>query len=260
MLRRAAQFHARRHFSGPVESSGVSPETMVQLAAAAGIPEEDVRRAIQDLSSEEAADPESPSRRLLGSSRLRAVRELDLSREDAREHLESLLKLDQGLKLRQRTDAGSLWDAGDTLGAARRTLDLSRERPLLKVHSLELQLEEPEEGRCSAELTADVSNQRGEYLSLAGVVGATIAVLFAIAGFQNPLFFLGVPPSLAAPGYGFRLAYQRSCTELRSALDTLLDAAEQGSKGEAREDRSNRPPEGIQDLKPIPKFAPNRDE
>src|SRR3712207_9218936 len=86
------------------------------------------------------------------------------------------------------------------LGAVRRALDFSGHRALLKTHSVELRVEEIDENRCDANLTADLSNQRGEYLSLGGILGATLAVLFMLAGFQNPLFLLGVPPAVAAPG------------------------------------------------------------
>src|SRR3712207_9522126 len=96
------------------------------------------------------------------------------------------------------------------LGVVRRTLDFSGDRALLKAHSVELRVEEIDEDRCDANLTADLSNQRGEYLSLGGILGATLAILFVLAGAQNPLFLLGAPPALAAPGLGFRFAYRRS--------------------------------------------------
>jgi hypothetical protein len=115
-----------------------------------------------------------------------------------------------------------------------------------------------DENRCDANLTADLSNQRGEYLSLGGILGATLAVLFVLAGFQNPLFLLGVPPALAAPGLGFRFAYRRACAEIRRTLETLLDAAEEGPAHEREEppDRGDGPPGHISGLEPIPRFAP----
>jgi hypothetical protein len=237
---------------------------LVQVAAAAGIPEQDVRRAMWDLASEKTAEPHTLGWKFYGPARLRAVREVERPPERTREYLESLLRLEQGLKLRRKTEASSLWDSGDMLGVVRRTLDFSGRRALLKTHSVELRVEEIDEDRCGANLTADLSNQRGEYLSLGGLIGATLAVLFVLAGFQSPLFFLGVPPALAAPGFGFRFAYRKACAEIRRTLEDLLDAAEEGPPQEEEEppDRGDRPPGQIRGLKPIPRFAPQpqRDE
>jgi hypothetical protein len=210
-----------------------------------------------DLSSEKTAEPHSLARKFYGPARLRAVRDLERPSEAAREYLEGLLRLEQGLKLRRRTELGSLWDPGDELGVVRRTLDFSGERTLLKAGLVELRVEGLGDDRCEANLTADLSNQRGEYLSLAGILGATLAVLFVLAGMQSSLFFLGVLPGLAAPALGFRYAYSRACLEMRRALDYLLDAVEE-SQPQEPPDRSDRPRGQIQSLKPIPRFAPDR--
>ena len=94
--------------------------------------------------------------------------------------------------------------------------------------------------RCEANLTADLSNQRGEYLSARRhTLRATLAALFILAGMQSPLFFLGVLPVLAAPALGFRFAYSRAL-ELRRALDYLLDAAEEQPQEEPQ-DRGDVP-------------------
>jgi hypothetical protein len=264
ILRRAAELSARRWSRNSHDTPSISPEVLVQVAAAAGIPEQDVRRAMWDLASERTAEPHTLGWKFYGPARLRAVREVEHPPERTREYLESLLRLEQGLKLRRKTEASSLWDSGDMLGVVRRTLDFSGHRALLKTHSVELRVEEIDEDRCGANLTADLSNQRGEYLSLGGLIGATLAVLFVLAGFQNPLFFLGVPPALAAPGFGFRLAYRKACAEIRRTLEDLLDAAEEGPPQEDEEppDRGDRPPGQIRGLKPIPRFAPQpqRDE
>jgi hypothetical protein len=264
ILRRASELNARRWSRDSHDTPSISPEVLVQVAAAAGIPEQDVRRAMWDLASEKTAEPHTLGWKFYGPARLRAVREVERPPERTREYLESLLRLEQGLKLRRKTEASSLWDSGDMLGVVRRTLDFSGRRALLKTHSVELRVEEIDEDRCGANLTADLSNQRGEYLSLGGLIGATLAVLFVLAGFQNPLFFLGVPPALAAPGFGFRFAYRRACAEIRRTLEDLLDAAEEGPPQEEEEppDRGDRPPGQIRGLKPIPRFAPQpqRDE
>jgi len=210
-----------------------------------------------DMASEKTAEPRSFARKFYGPARLRVVREVDRPAESTREYLEGLLRLQQGLKIRRKTEVGSLWDPGDELGVVRRTLDFSGERILLKARSVELRVEGFGEARCEANLTADLSNQRGEYLSLAGILGATLAALFILAGMQSPLFFLGVLPVLAGPALGFRLAYGRASVELRRALDHLLDAAEESQPQEPK-DRGDRPPGQIQDLKPIPRFAPDR--
>jgi hypothetical protein len=258
ILRRAAELNSRRWSRDYDDTPSISPEVLVQVAAAAGIPEQDVRRAMWDLASEKTAEPHTLGWKFYGPARLRAVREVERSPEKTREYLEYLLRLEQGLKLRRKTESSSLWDSGDLLGVVRRTLDFSGRRALLKTHSVELRVEEIDEDRCDANLTADLSNQRGEYISLGGLIGATLTVLFVLAGFQNPLFFLGVPPALAAPGLGFRFAYHKACVEIRRTLEDLLDAAEEGPPQEEEEppDRGDRPPGQIRGLKPIPRFAP----
>jgi hypothetical protein len=257
ILRRASELNSRRWKRGSYDTPSVSPEVLIQVAAAAGIPEQDVHRAMWDLSSEKTAEPHSLARKFYGPARLRAVRDLERPSEASREYLEGLLRLEQGLKLRRRTELGSLWDPGDELGVVRRTLDFSGERTLLKAGLVELRVEGLGDDRCEANLTADLSNQRGEYLSLAGILGATLAVLFVLAGMQNSFFFLGVLPGLAAPALGFRYAYSRACLEMRRALDYLLDAVEE-SQPQEPPDRSDRPRGQIQGLKPIPRFVPDR--
>jgi len=257
ILRRASELNSRRWNRDSYDTPSVSPEVLVQVAAAAGIPEQDVHRAMWDMASEKTAEPHSFARKFYGPARLRAVREVERPAEGAREYLEGLLRLEQGLKLRRKTEVGSLWDPGDELGVVRRTLDFSGERTLLKARMVELRVEGFGQERCEANLTADLSNQRGEYLSLAGILGATLAALFILAGMQSPLFFLGVLPGLAAPALGFKFAYSRACLELRRALDDLLDAVED-SRPEEPPDRGDRPRGQIQGLKPIPRFAPDR--
>jgi len=262
ILRRAAELNARRWSRDSYGMPSVSTEVLVQVAAAAGIPEQDVRRAMWDLASEKTAEPHTLAWKIYGPARLRAVREVERSPEKTREHLEALLRLEQGLKLRRKTEASSLWDSGDLLGAVRRTLDFSGHRALLKTQSVELRVEEIDEDRCGANLTADVSNQRGEYLSLGGILGVTLAVLFVLAGVQNPLFFLGVVPALAAPALGFKFAYHRACADIRRSLEDLLDVAEEGPPQEEEDppDRGDRPPGQIRGLRPIPRFAPQQRE
>ena len=259
ILRRASELNSRRWTRASDDTPWVSPEVLVQVAAAAGIPEQDVRRAMWDMASEKSAEPHSFARRFYGPARLRAVRDVDRPGGDVSEDLEGLLRLEQGLKLRRKTELGSLWDSGDELGVVRRTLDFSGNRTLLKAGSVELRVEDVAESRCEASLTADLSSERGEYLSLAGILGTTLAVLFVLAGMQSPLFLLGVLPAFAAPVFGFRFAYGRACLEIRRALDDLLDAVEVARpRAEEPQDRSDRPPGLIQGLKPIPRFAPNK--
>jgi hypothetical protein len=259
ILRRAAELNARRRSNADPDAASISPEVLVQVAAAAGIPEQDVRRAMWDLASDKTAEPHSFAWKFYGPSRLRAVREVERSPEQTREHLERLLRLHQGLKLRRKTEASSLWDAGDELGVVRRALDFSGDRALLKAQLVELRVEAMEEDGCQANLTADLSNQRGEYLSLGGILGVTLAVLFILAGAQSSLFLLGVLPALAAPVLGFKFAYGKACTEIRRSLDDLLDAAEEGPPHEEERppDRGDRPPGQIRGLKPIPRFVPH---
>jgi len=256
VLRRAAEFSARRRGSDTMANS-VSPEVLVQVAAAVGIVESDVRRALFDLASDKAAEPDTLAFKMFGSARIKTVREIESPAEPTRMHLESLLRREQGLKLRRKTEASSLWDAGDTLGTVRRTLDFTGHYSLLKSRSVELRVEDVGYGRSGARLMADVSNQRGEYLSLGGILGATLALPLAIAGVYDWLYFLAVIPALALPGAGFRLAYRKSCADLRRALDSLLDAAEEGPPREEEfsEQPRARKPGQIQGLRPIPKFT-----
>jgi hypothetical protein len=262
ILRRASELNARRWERGSEDVPSVSPEVLVQVAAAAGIPEQDVRRAMWDMASEKTAEPHSLAWKLYGPARLRAVREVDRPAGRTREHLEGLLRLEQGLKARRKTEMSSLWDPGDELGMVRRALDFSGDRTLLKTRSVELRVEGIDEERCAANLTADVSNQRGEYLSLGGILGATLAALFVLAGMQNGFFLLGVLPALAAPAFGFRVAYHRTTADIRRALDDLLDAVEQDPAPEDQSsERGGRQPGTIKGLKPIPRFtSPPRDE
>ncbi len=263
VLRRAAELRARRKDRGG-EVQSVSPEVLVQIAAAAGISEHDVRRALFDLHSDRTAEPFTPARRFYGPSRLRSVREVERSAEDVREHLEDLLRREQGLKMRQKTEGSSIFDAGDLLGTVRRALDFSGNRSLLKARSVELRVEDVEQGRSAANLTTDVSNQRSEYLSLSGILGATFALPLGIAGFAGTgdwVYFLGVLPALAAPVVGFKLAYQKACADVRRTMDGLLDAAEEGYGGEpdGGEPRE-RPPGQVRGLKPIPKYTRPSDQ
>jgi hypothetical protein len=124
VLRRAAELSARRRGSDTFAYS-ISPEVLVQVAAAIGISEHDVRRAIFDLFSERTAEPDTLARKLYGSARLKSVREVERPAEPTRKHLEDLLREEQGLKLRRKTEASSLWDSGDPLGTMRRALDFS---------------------------------------------------------------------------------------------------------------------------------------
>ena len=254
VLRRAAELTARRR-EGTSEAKGyVSPELLVQVASAVGIPEANVRRALVDLRSAKAVEPDSLPKKLYGTSRLRVVREVEQSAPSAQADLESVLRLKHGLKLRSKTEASSTWDAGDVLGTVRRAMDFSDHRALFKVRSVELRVREASETRSQAYLTADFSNQRSEYLSLGGIVGATLAVPAAIAGVYNPLYFLLVPPALAAPGLGFKLAYDKACAEIRRALDFVLDSAERNPPPPEQESEAQAS-RRIRGLDPVPRFT-----
>lgn len=261
VLRRAAELSARRRGSDTFAHS-VSPELLVQVAGALGIAEHDARRAIFDLLSDRAAEAHTLAHKLYGPARLKAVREMERPAEPIRKLLEDLLREEQGLKLRRKTEASSLWDAGDLLGTMRRALDFVGHYSLLKAHSVELRVEDVGYGRSGANVTVDVSNQRSEYLSMGGILGATFAVPLAIAGVDNWLYFLTVIPALVAPGLGFKLAYKKACSDMRRAMDGLLDAAEAGpQRGEKpAEQPRQRKPGQMRPLKPIPKFTPQREE
>lgn len=261
ILRRAAELTARRNDSGVSGTGYVSSELLVQVAAAVGIPEADVRRAMVDLKSARAVEPDSLPKKFYGTAFLRVVREIEQSPAASQADLESILRLKYGLKLRNKTEASSTWDAGDVLGSARRAMDFSEHRVLFKVRSVELRVREASETRSQAYLTADFSNQRGEYLSLGGILGATLAVPVAIAGVYNPLYFLLVPPALAGPGLGFKLAYNKACAEIRRALDLVLDSAERTPPAPEPQEPEDQSPRRIHGLNPIPRFTPrSRDE
>jgi hypothetical protein len=257
VLLRAAELSARRRGADTFAHS-ISPEVLVQVAAAIGISEHDVRRALFDLFSDRTAEPDTLAQRLYGSARLKSVREVEKPAEPTRKHLEDLLREEHGLKLRRKTEASSVWDAGDPLGAMRRALDFSGHYSLLKARSVDLRVEDVGYGRSGANLTTDVSNQRGEYLSMGGILGATLALPLAIAGVYNWLYFLTVIPALIVSGVGFKLAYKKACADACRAMDSLLDAIEQGPPRdeEPLEQPHERKPGQIRPLKPIPKFAP----
>jgi hypothetical protein len=261
VLRRAAELNARRRGSDTFARS-VSPEILVQVAGALGIAEYDVRRALFDLLSDEAAEPHTLAHRLYGTARLKAARKLEKPAEPTRKHLEEMLRDEQGLKLRRKSEASSTWDAGDLLGTMRRALDFMGHYSLLKARSVELRIEDVGYGSSGANITADVSNQRGEYLSMGGLTGATLALPLAIAGVYNWIYFLTVIPALVAPGLGFKLAYKKACSDLRRVMDSLLDAAEEGPQREEKppEKPRERKPGQILPLKPIPRFTPQRKE
>ncbi len=260
-MRRAAELTARRSENETSMNGYVSPELLVQVAAAVGIPEADVRSAITDLRSAKAVEPDSIPKKLYGTSRLRVVREIEQSASSTRADLEGILRLKHGLKLRNKTEASSTWDAGDVLGTVRRAMDFSDHRALFKVRSVELRVREASDTRSQAYLTADFSNQRSEYLSLGGIVGATLAVPVAIAGVYNPLYFLLVPPALAAPGLGFKLAYNKACAEIRRALDFVLDSAERTPSYPKPQEPGVQNLRRTQDFDPVPRFTPrSRDE
>ncbi len=262
VLRRAAELNARRWSGGSSGAPTVSAEVLVKVAAAAGLSESDVRRAMWELSAEKAAEPDNLAFKLYGSARQRVVREVSRPAPETDEYVEQILRESGGLKMRMKNGDVSLWDPGDEVGVVRRALDLSGERPLLKTRSVEVRIEDVGEERSATTLTADLSSQRAEYLSLGGILGATLAVLFVLAGVQSPLFLLGVLPALAVPVFGFKLAYMKACAEVRRALDAVVDVAERGPVREERSrDRGGLKPGQIRGLKPIPRFSPQqRDE
>lgn len=225
VLRRAAELNADE--SRGSGSRSISPADLMDAADLAGIPEEQVRRALGELASGRSAEPRTLSRRLFGKSRVTVERELNAPAWLARERLEHLLRVDQGLKLRRGTESGSLWDAGDEIGVVRRALDFSGERPLLKARCIELLVDERPGGRSSAKLIADLYEQRGEHLSLAGILAATLSLPAAIAGVYEPLYLLAFPPALAVPGLGFKLAYGNARGEASGALEAVLEAVEE---------------------------------
>jgi hypothetical protein len=260
VLRRSAQLNSRRWSRLRQEHPSVPVDVVVKAAEVAGIPEEDVRRAVFEVFSEKAADPMNYHRTALGPARMRAVREIKHPARETSEYLEEVLRSEEGMKLRYKSNGASLWDAGDTVGLMRRALDLSGEKPLLKTRSVEVLVEEVEQDRCAVDVIADISNQRAEYISLAGILGVTFALLFFLAGVQNGLFLLGVIPALVAPLGGFRLAFMKTSADMRRSLDRLLDAAEAGPPREHTPERGPRKPGQIKSLKPIPRFVPQEKE
>ena len=262
VLRRAAELGARRRDSVS-DARSVSPEILIRVAGALGIAERDIRRALFDLFSDKTAEPHTLAWRLYGPSRFRAVREFEKPTETIRTYLEDLLRQEQGLKLRRKTVASSLFDAGDHLSTMRRALDFSGHHPLLKARSVELKVEDASYGRSEVSLTADVANQRGEYFSLGSILGATLALPLAIAGAYEPLYFLAVIPAFVASSAGFRLAYRKACADVRRVMDDLLDTAEESPQGEEEEHPEQplaRKPGQLEPLKPIPKFTTSEAE
>lgn len=258
VLRRAAELNADESRGGG--SRSISPADLMDTADLAGIPEEQVRRALGELSSVRASEPRTLSRWLFGRSRVTVERELNAPAWLARERLEHLLKVDQGLKLRRSTESGSLWDAGDDLGVVRRALDFSGERPLLKARCIELLVDERPGGRSGAKIIADLYEQRGEHLSLAGILGATLSIPAAIAGVYEPLYLLAFPPALALPGLGFKLAYANARGEASGALEAVLEAVEEPEdRAVSGAPASRERHRGGTRERRVPRFSPRRD-
>ena len=223
-LRRAAELNASSGVRGG-RSRSISPEALAEAADRAGIPKERVHQAISERASGLSMEPRNLSHRIYGYSRIKIERQLGIPARLARERLENLLRVEQGLKLRRSTESGSLWDPGDALGVVRRALDFSGDRPLLKARCIELLVDE-RSGGCGVELTADLYEQRGEYLSLAGIIGATLSLPAAIAGVYEPLYLLALPAALVVPGLGFKLAYGSAREEAMSVMEDLIEASE----------------------------------
>ena len=103
---------------------------------------------------------------------------------------------------------------------------------------------------------ADLSSERGEYLSLAGILGTTLAVF--VLAVADPLFFLGVLPAFAAPVFGFRFAYGRACRRSGAPSTTFSTPSKGQAQGRGVPGPSDRPPGLIQVLKPSPDSSPNK--
>lgn len=254
VLRRAAELNAAGMRGG--RSQGISPEALTEAAKRAGIPEDGMRQALAECAGGRPIEPHTLSHRLYGYSRVKIERQLGIPAWMARERLEHMLRVEQGLKLRRSTDSGSLWDPGDALGTLRRALDLSGERPLLKARSIELLVDE-RPGGCGVELVADLYEQRGEYISLAGILAATLSLPAAIAGVYEPLYLLALPPALAVPGLGFKLAYGNTREETRSVLETLIEGSEQPTGG-SDDGQRDRYYGGTQERRQAPRFSKRR--
>lgn len=254
ILRRASELHAVESRGGG-HSRGISPGALAEAADRAGIPKELVRRAISERASGRYAEPRTLPHRLYGHSWIKIERQLDTPSWLARERVEQLLSAEQGLKLRRSTESGSLWDPGDALGVLRRALDLPGERPLLKARCIELVVDERPDG-CGVELTADMHEQRGEYLSLAGILAATLSVPAAIAGVYEPLYLLALPPAMVVPGLGFKLAYGSVREDARSAMEALIEAAQRPVDLPARGRERHRG--GTQERRQAPRFSSQR--
>ena len=254
VLRRAAELNAAGLHGG--RSQGISPEALAEAAKRAGISEEGVLQALSECAGGRSVEPRTLPHRLYGYSRVKIERQLGIPAWMARERLEHMLRFEQGLKLRRSTDSGSLWDPGDALGVLRRALDLSGERPLLKARCIELLVDE-RPGGCGVELVADLYEQRGEYISLAGILGATLSLPAAIAGVYEPLYLLALPPALAVPGLGFKLAYGNIREETRSVLGSLIGDLEQpvDVPDDRRRDRYRG---GTQEGRQAPRFSKRR--
>lgn len=254
VLRRAAELHAVE-LRGGGRSRGISPEALAEAADRAGLPKERVRQALSERASGRYAETRTLPHRLYGRSCVKIERQLGVPAWLARERVEHLLRAEQGLKLRRSTESGSLWDPGDALGVLRRALDLPGERPLLKARCIELVVDE-RPGGCGVELTADLYEQRGEYLSLAGILGATLSVPAAIAGVYEPLYLLALPPAIAVPGLGFKLAYGSIRDEARSVMEALIEASEQPVETPANGRERHRG--GTQERRQAPRFSSRR--
>ncbi|MBX6763192.1 MAG: hypothetical protein IRY88_05845 [Rubrobacteraceae bacterium] len=215
VLRRAAELNAARGRTMLGVSPQVPVEVVVRLAAAAGIREEDVMRALGELGGGAVAESPSLARRLYGPGLVRLVREVELPVDEVLEIVEAALAA-EGLRAAYRSDAGSVWESGGEASQG-------GGGPLRRARRIEVRTERLPGGWSRIVLISELGGQRAHMLSLGGIVGATLAVLPAMGGFQDALYFLGVVPAFALPMLGFRAAYHRSRRQVRLALSRLLD-------------------------------------
>ncbi|WP_273846194.1 hypothetical protein [Rubrobacter calidifluminis] len=235
VLRRAAELNAARGRAMLEVSPEVPLDVVVRVAATAGIREEDVRRALGELGTGPVAEAPSLARRLYGPGAVRVVREVERPVEEVLEIVEGALAA-EGLHASYRSDTGSVWEPGEEAaeGSAAGGAG-SRGRTFCGAGRVEVRAERLPDGWSRLSVIATLQGQRGHLLSLGGIVGATLAVLPVMGGFQDAVYFLGVIPAFALPMLGFRAAYHKNRREVRRTLLRLLDgrlASHRGDRGD----------------------------
>jgi hypothetical protein len=214
----------------------LSETDVVRIASDVGLSEGSIRRALAEYrggGGELLAD-HGWLTKVVGSSLVKATREVPRPAEEVRLELENHFQSNESLRLIRRTRGTSLWEPDRGLvSSLLRGLDFSGRGYQLakKTQAIELDVVPLGEESCHVSLTTDFRSQRAGWFWGLGI-GAGVPLAFGttavIAG------SLDIPNALTALSPAFvvasmalaRSGYQKAVGKLRLVLDGLLDRVE----------------------------------